>query len=293
MTIFLDKTTEIKTDYPDFKDADLDQLLVRVEKLTVTRNKNVLLRDVSFAIAKGEFVALVGKNGVGKTTLLQALVDGDHRGIYQGDIIIDGQKFPTNSVRESAKLVAYVPQMPNISKQMLVFDYVMLGRLPYQSYLGQSTLNDQKIVGEVLEQLSLSGFGARPLGELSGGELQRVVIARALAQKTPFLILDEPTTSLDIHHQLTMMELLYDLCRLQNITILCSLHDVNLAARYCDRITMLGCGTVLADGPPEQVLTKENIKATFNVDAKIYTLDGAVTVVAQLQRNENIIKVEE
>jgi len=175
MTTFLEKNLvgeiakrEISTG------KDVNATLVDVRKLNIVRNKALLLKDISFDIKTGEFVGLIGKNGVGKTTLLQAFIDGDHRNIYKGDIEIAKVKFPAKSIRESAKLVAYVPQMPQIPKQMVVCDYVMLGRLPYQNYLGNTSIPDLEITKEVLSQLDLLDFANRVLGELSGGELQRV-----------------------------------------------------------------------------------------------------------------------
>jgi len=286
MTTFLEKnlTGEIDTrEIPTDRDANTN--LVEVRKLNITRNKVLLLEDISFNIKTGEFVGLIGKNGVGKTTLLQAFIDGDHRKIYQGDIEIAKIKFPAKSIRESAKLVAYVPQLPHIPKQMLVCDYVMLGRLPYQNYLGNMSIADLEITKEVLAQLDLANFSNRVLGELSGGELQRVIIARALVQKAPFLVLDEPATSLDIYHQLMLLELLKDLCKSQEMTIFCSLHDINLAAQYCDRIIMLGQNKVLADNIPSQVLTRENIKEAFSVDSQLHTVKDNLVVIPRLFTN--------
>ncbi len=279
MKLFLSENPETESDISGGKEHNP---LVKIDGLSAAVNGELLLKDVSFEIEKGDLVGLVGKNGVGKTTLIQAFIEGAHRRIYGGKIEIAGKRFPAKNIKESAKLVAYVPQRPNIPKQMLVADYVMLGRTAYQGYLAQSSALDLRITGEVTEQLNLTDFAAHTMGELSGGELQRVVIARALAQKTPFLILDEPTTSLDIYYQLTVLSLLKQLCLLQGVTVLCSLHDINLAAKYCDQLVILGQKSLLACGRPSSVITKENIQRAFSVDADLHFVNGELVVMPQL-----------
>ena len=279
MKLFLSENPSMEKDRHIDKDGDP---LVRVTGMSAVRNNSLLLQDISFEISKGHLVGLIGKNGVGKTTLIEAFIEGAHRHIYQGNIEIAGKAFPAKSIRESAKLVAYVPQRPNIPKQMLVTDYILLGRTAYQSYLAHGSSQDLAIVTEVMEQLNLSQFAMNVMGELSGGELQRVVIARALAQKTPFLILDEPTTSLDIYYQLAVLDLLRRLCLVQDVTVLCSLHDINLASKYCDRLVMLGQNSILAYGRPSAVLTKENIKRAFSVDVDLHFVNGELMVMPQL-----------
>ena len=238
---------------------------VSVRSLEVTLDGTQVLRGVDLVASKGEWVNIIGPNGAGKTTLLRALL-----GLvpFNGEIDIDGLSDRRRRAARARKL-AYVPQTPVIPPGVLVADYVLLGRTPHRSVFAAQTANDRKIAAEVLNRLDLGGFGDRSVQSLSGGERQRAVMARALAQQADVLLLDEPTTALDLGHQQDVLELVDALRRERGLTVIATLHDLTLAARYGDRIAILARGRVAETGPPAEVLTVRNIAAYFGASVRI------------------------
>ena len=224
-------------------------------------------------IGAGEWVGLIGPNGAGKSSLLRAIAG---LAAYDGTIEIDGRAVGHMSDRERAALVAYVPQAPLIPDDMTVREYVLLGRSPYIGYFGSESAHDRAVVVDVLGRLRLEEFADRLLGELSGGERQRVVLARALAQQAPILLLDEPTSALDIGHQQQALELVTELRRQDDLTVLSALHDLTLAATYTDRLTMLHHGEVVAAGSATEVLTAERLGEVYNVCVTVEVDDDPV-----------------
>jgi iron complex transport system ATP-binding protein len=174
--------------------------------------------------------------------------------------------------RQRARLVAYAPQSPNLPVGMTVFDYTLLGRSPYIPHLGRESARDRAVAREVLDRLDLAGLADRPLDHLSGGERQRVVLARALAQQTSVLLLDEPTTALDIGHQQQVMELIDQLRLSDGLTVVTTIHDLTLAGQYADDLVLLSGGRVAAAGAPGEVLTRAAIQEHF--DARVHVLPG-------------------
>ncbi len=238
---------------------------VSVRSLEVTLGGTQVLRGVDLAASKGEWVNIIGPNGAGKTTLLRALL-----GLvsFDGEIDIDGLSDQRRrSVR--ARMLAYVPQTPVIPPGMLVADYVMLGRTPHRGVFAAETATDRRVAAEVLDRLDLGGFGDRSVQSLSGGERQRAVMARALAQQADVLLLDEPTTALDLGHQQDVLDLVDALRRERGLTVIATLHDLTLAARYGDRIAILARGRVAETGLPAEVLTVQNIAAYFGATVRI------------------------
>ena len=237
---------------------------VSVRALNVTLEGTRVLRGVDLAASSGEWLNIIGPNGAGKTTLLRALL-----GLvsFDGEIVIDGLRDRRRSAR--ARKVAYVPQTPVIPTGMLVADYVLLGRTPHRGAFAAETANDRRIASEVLERLDLGCFGERTVQSLSGGERQRAVMARALAQQAEVLLLDEPTTALDLGHQQDVLELVDALRRERGLTVIATLHDLTLAARYGDRIAILAQGRVVETGPPVDVLTVQNIADYFGASVRI------------------------
>ena len=235
-----------------------------VRSLDVSLGGTKVLRGVDLTASAGEWVNIIGPNGAGKTTLLRALL-----GLvpYSGEISIDGLDDRRRAAR--ARKVAYVPQTPVIPPGMLVGDYVLLGRTPHRGVFAAETANDRCIAAEVVERLDLAGFGARSVQSLSGGERQRAVMARALAQQADILLLDEPTTALDLGHQQDVLELVDALRRERDLTVIATLHDLTLAARYGDRIALLARGRVVETGLPAAVLTVHNIAAHFGANVRI------------------------
>ena len=235
-----------------------------VRSLDVALDGVEVLRGVDLTATAGEWVNIIGPNGAGKTTLLRALL-----GLvpYSGDVSIDGLNDRRRAAR--ARKIAYVPQTPVIPPGMLVGDYVLLGRTPHRGAFAAETANDRSIAAEVLERLDLDGFGGRSVQSLSGGERQRAVMARALAQQADILLLDEPTTALDLGHQQDVLELVDALRRERGLTVIATLHDLTLAARYGDRIALLSGGQVVETGSPAAVLTVDNIAAYFHASVRI------------------------
>jgi iron complex transport system ATP-binding protein len=200
-------------------------------------------------------VAVIGPNGAGKTTLLRAVAGMIP--VRSGETKVDGRDTGRLPRREAARLLAMVPQDPVLPAGMTAYEYVLLGRTPYIGYLGTESVEDRRRAAEAMERLDAAEFAERRLDRLSGGERQRVVLARALAQDSRALLLDEPTTALDIGHQQTVLDLVDGLRREQGIAVLAAFHDLTLAAQYTDRMVLLVDGEVLADGSPATVLRPE------------------------------------
>ena len=239
---------------------------VDLQSLDVRLNGTHVLGGVDLTVAQGEWVNIIGPNGAGKTTLLRAVL-----GLvaHDGDISIEGLTKLRRA--ERARKVAYVPQTPVIPRGMLVADYVLLGRTPHRSIFAGETSADREIAADVLERLDLVGFGGRTVQSLSGGERQRTVLARALAQQADILLLDEPTTALDLGHQQDVLDLVDALRRERGLTVVATLHDLTLAARYGDQVAILAGGVIAQRGTPSEVLTVANIAEHF--DAQVRVID--------------------
>jgi iron complex transport system ATP-binding protein len=240
-----------------------------VEDATVVLGGVTVLRQVSAHVGRGGWLGVVGPNGAGKSTLIRAVV-----GLvpYQGRVRIAGREYALTDHRRRARAVAYVPQRPVMPRSMTVADYVLLGRSAHHSYLGPETARDRRVASAVLDRLELSAFARRPLGELSGGESQRAVLARALVQEAPVLVMDEPTTSLDLGHAQLVLELTDELRREKGLCVLCAIHDLTLAAQYAERLLVLSEGRAVLSGPPGEVLTEQNISRFFG--ARVEVLPG-------------------
>ncbi len=224
-----------------------------------------ILEDVNFTVNEGDFVGIIGPNGSGKTTLLKSI----SRTLkpYNGTIILDKSDIYSLKSVDLAKQMAIVPQESNIGFSFSALDIVMMGRNPHMKRFQMESDTDLTIVRKAMNRTNTWHLADRPINELSGGEKQRVVIARALAQEPKVLLLDEPLTHLDMINQLEIMDLVKELCIKERLIVLEVIHDLNLAARYCSSILLLKDAKIFAAGPVENVLTSENIKAVFNVDA--------------------------
>jgi iron complex transport system ATP-binding protein len=229
-----------------------------------------ILRGVDLSVGTGEWVSLLGPNGAGKSTLLR-FVCGLVRGT--GTLEIGGRSAASMSRRDRARLVALVPQAPTVPAGITVADYVLLGRTPHLSPLGVEGPGDLTAVHAALARLDLLGFADRVLSTLSGGERQRVFIARALAQGAPVLLLDEPTTALDVGHQQQVLNLVDQLRHEQGLTVLSTMHDLTLAGQYADRLVLLDAGRVVAAGTATEVLTEDNVRRYYGAHVRIVT-DG-------------------
>jgi iron complex transport system ATP-binding protein len=247
-----------------------DAAAVRVRGLTVALAGVRVLHGVDLRVAAGEWVTVIGPNGAGKSTLLRAI-----GGLlpFSGQIHLSGREAARLRRRERARLVATVPQTPVVPPGMAVFDYVLLGRTPHIPPLGRESAADLAVATEVLDRLDLTGFADRQLATLSGGERQRVFLARALAQGATLLLLDEPTTALDIGHQQEVLELVDGLRRAHGLTVLATMHDLSIAGEYADRLVLLAGGRVVAEGSAAAVLTEELLSTHYR--ARVRVIRGA------------------
>ncbi len=227
-------------------------------------------------VRPGEWLCLIGPNGAGKSSILRAtagLVS------HTGSIEVDGSPLSLRTSRRRAELVAYVPQSPNLPDDMIGSEYVLLGRNPYIGYFGVESQHDVAMVASVLDRLDLADLAVRPLGTMSGGERQRLVIARAIAQEAPILLLDEPTSALDIGHQQQALELVDRLRREHGLTVVSAMHDLTLAGLYADRLALLHQGHVVATGPASSVLRPETLSEFYGVSVRVHHEDDGTVVV--------------
>ncbi len=241
---------------------------LRVDGVTWAANSKapLLLQNCSFEVPAGQTLGVVGPNGAGKTTLLR-LIYGFNQS-KTGEIYVGDQPLSQLPPRMIAQKIAAVLQEQPTDFALSVRDIVALGRVPHRTGIARAGQRDEAIIEAALDRMDLHGMADRNLSTLSGGERQRVMVARALAQEPQILVLDEPTNHLDIRHQLDVLQLIRDL----DLTIVTSLHDLNLAAHVCDRILVLKHGQMLAVGTPDDVLTDGLVSATFSVNAQLEEL---------------------
>ncbi|WP_321491832.1 ABC transporter ATP-binding protein [uncultured Desulfobacter sp.] len=222
-----------------------------------------ILNHIKFNVEKQEMIGLIGPNGSGKSSLLRTI----YRVVRPtaGFIRYNGRDIWQLSLKECAKQISVVLQERSHEFDLTVYDVVITGRTPHKSALGSISKTDEDIVMDALKKVKLEPLKERSIQTLSGGEMQRVLIARSLAQKACLLLLDEPTNHLDIRYQLEVLSLVRKL----NVPVIAALHDLNLAAMFCDRIILMNQGKIAADGPPESVITKDRIKEVYHVDIRV------------------------
>jgi iron complex transport system ATP-binding protein len=254
-----------------------DGAIVELDTLTVRFEQQTAVDAVSASVARGEWIALIGANGAGKTSLLRAVA-----GLleYQGAIRLGGRDAAPMGRRERAHAVSYVPQTPEMPGDMSVFDYVLLGRTPHISYLAVESSHDLAHCDKLLDRLALRHLARRHLSTLSGGERQRVVMARALAQEAPILLMDEPTSALDMSHRIEALEIVDELRHDWGLTVVSVLHDLTLAGQFADRLLLLGDGTVIALGTPEEVLDEAILEKAFGSPVRIIRTEDGELVIA-------------
>jgi iron complex transport system ATP-binding protein len=242
--------------------------MISLEDVRVSYGPAVALDGITERAADGEWLCVIGPNGAGKTTLLQAVA---RQVRHDGRIEVCGRPTAAMSRRKLARLVAYVPQRPQLPPDMTVGDYVLLGRTPHIGYLRVETDADRRISAELIDRLALSALAGRELRTLSGGELQRLVLARALAQQAPVLVLDEPTSALDLGRRVDALELVDVLRQERSLTVLSAVHDLTLAGQFADRLLLLDGGRVAASGPPPDVLRDEVLRPHFGPGVEVLT----------------------
>lgn len=254
---------------------------LRLHEVSAGYDSTPVVKAVSAEIAVGGWLAIVGPNGAGKSTLLKAITGVvPHTGVIE----LHGRPTETLSRKEKARELGYAPQNPALPDGLTVTDYALLGRTPHLRMLARESGADLSLVAQTLSRLELRELAGRKLRTLSGGERQRAVLARVLAQQTRLLLLDEPTTGLDMGHAQVLLERLDRLRREDGTTVVSTLHDLTFAAQYADRLLLLDGGTVAAAGPPEQVLTADRLRNHYGAEVEILTTPGGSPVIAPARR---------
>ena len=241
--------------------------MLEIQSLTVAYQDQPVLDGLDLSVQRGEILAIVGPNGAGKSTLIRAL-----SGVLpprSGRMLLDKSDVNQLSVTSRARLLAVVPQARQLPGAYTVYQTVLLGRTPYLNWLGSAGKRDHAIVKQSMQQTHTLELSDRRVGELSGGEQQRVLLARALAQDAPVLLLDEPTTHLDLQHQSNLLNLVRGLAGQRGLTVLMVVHDLNLASLYADRVALMAEGKIYRCGTPEDVLTSENLSFIYNVPVNV------------------------
>ncbi len=235
--------------------------------LSFAYDGRMVLHKVSLDLVPGRLIGVIGPNGAGKSTLVRLL-----SGLLApatGDVLLDGRPIARWPQRELARRLAVVPQSPNLPEAFTAAEVVLLGRTPYLGLLGNESAHDWQVARQAMERTQTLHIAQRLIGTLSGGERQRVVVARALAQQAPILLLDEPTTHLDVNHQLGLIVLMRHLVAQDGLAVLIILHDLNLASVYCDELILLAGGEIIAHGSPQQVLTQARISNAYQADVLV------------------------
>lgn len=259
---------------------------IEMNRVVLGYGKHAVLKDITFCIKPGKMVGLIGPNGCGKSTVIKAL-----SGVlpaFSGNILIDGMNIADISKRDLAKLLGVVPQITLLPSVFTALEIVLMGRNPHLGLFQYEGNKDIRIALEAMGKTATLELAERRISELSGGEIQCLMVARALAQETRAILLDEPTANLDIGRQISVLELIRKMCLDGNLTVLAVLHDLNLAAQYCDRLILLHDKKIQADGIPADVITENNIAQVYGVDNCVYKhpLNGLPVVLLSNMDNE-------
>lgn len=240
---------------------------LQIKHLTAAYDHRIVLDEISFNLQKGRILGLIGPNGAGKTTLIRAI-----SGVLSprsGRIMVDRKDLTKLSVSERARLIAVVPQARSLPGAFTGWETVLLGRTPYLNWLGQVSQKDEFISRQAMEMTGTLDLMDRRLEELSGGEQQSLLLARALAQSAPILLLDEPTTHLDLRHQVDLLNQVHRLAKQRNLTVIMVLHDLNQVSRYADEVALLVAGKIRAYAPTREVMESSTLSAAFEVGLKV------------------------
>jgi iron complex transport system ATP-binding protein len=262
--------------------------LLQVNNLSAGYGERRVLEGVSLSLNAGEVLAVIGPNGSGKSTLIRTISAAAD--IYSGEVLLSGRRMPGMPAGERARLLAVVPQARNLPAAYSVRETVLLGRTPHLGWLGLTSDADEEISRQAMLRTETLDLAGRRIGELSGGEQQRVLLARALAQAAPLLLLDEPTAHLDLKYQVTLLDLVRQLAHHDGYGVLVALHDLNLAARTADRVAVIVHGRLAAYGTPAEVLQPELLSKVYHIPLKVIPngKDGPGWIFpSEEQNNEN------
>jgi iron complex transport system ATP-binding protein len=258
---------------------------LEMRNVTLGYDHHPVLEDITIKASPGEMVGLIGPNGCGKSTIIKAL--SHVISPRSGRILVDGRDIKAIPRRELACLVGVVPQLPLLPSTFTAFEIVLMGRNPHLGLFQSEGYRDWAIARQAMEQTGTEPLTNRRVNELSGGEIQCLLIARVLVQETKAILLDEPTANLDIGRQVEILDLIKNLCTQNKLTVLAALHDLNLAAQYCDRLILINEGHIHARGTPMEVITDKNIKRVYGAENCVYThpVNGLPTVLLGAHRS--------
>ncbi len=241
---------------------------IELENVAIGYYRQPVLQDLTFNVLPGDLVGLIGPNGSGKSTIIRALT----RIItpMKGKIYLDGRELSTISQHELSRMLGVVPQLPLLPSAFTGFEIVLMGRNPHLGMFGNEKAHDLEITWQAMEMTGTVELAKRNIGEMSGGQIQSLLIARALAQETRAILLDEPTANLDIGRQIEVLSLIKRLCRERNIAAMAAIHDLNLAAQYCNRLVLISEGRLFKHGTPTEVITAENIRVVYKAEHCVF-----------------------
>jgi len=260
---------------------------LETQGITLTYGDKRVVEDVTLRVMPGEIVGIVGPNGSGKSTIIKALsrIIAPH----SGRVLINDRDISRISRKELSLLVGVVPQNPILPSIFTAFDIVLMGRNPHLGLFQYEGPRDIEITWQAMKQTSTQGLAERRIGELSGGEIQCVVIARALAQETQAILLDEPTANLDISRQIEILDLIKGLCQENKLAVVMALHDLNLAVHYCDRLLLINNGRIHAEGAPAEVINTQNLEEVYGPGNYViaHPLSGLPVVLPRVGNSKN------
>jgi len=254
-------------------------IMLTLERVTLGYGKHTILRDINLSVGRGEMLGIIGPNGSGKSTLLKGICR--LLSPAEGRILFENQDIAAMNRGQIARRMAVVPQTPNLPETFTAFEVVLMGRTPHLGRFRFEGYRDFDIAWKAMEITRTQPLAERTMDKISGGQRQLLTIARALAQEPKLILLDEPTAHLDINYQIEILDFIRGLCRNQNIAAIAVLHDLNLAAQYCDRLALLGNGAIHAVGSPQEVITEPNLRDVYG--ARVYVhphpVNGLPTVL--------------
>jgi iron complex transport system ATP-binding protein len=251
--------------------------MLTAEQLDVTYGSHLVLKQIDLQLPAGEVMGIIGPNGAGKSTLVRAL-----SGVLSpksGRVLVNGKDLARLSPLERARQIAVVSQIGSLPPAFTGWEVVLLGRTPHLNWLGKVTETDRQMAVQAMQFTETTHLAASRVGELSGGERQRLLLARALAQDAPILLMDEPTTHLDLHHQVNLLEKIRQLASKHQLAVLVTLHDINLVARFADQVILLDQGEMKACGTPRDVLQSDLLSRTYQTPLQVVEISGNQIVI--------------